>query len=218
MSTGFPGSPRLGFPGSPRLAKGALISVSGSSAIPTDVVSFQYNPETVTRAITPNSVVMEDGSQADQLRLKGPPTERLTIQIEIDAVDQLERSTPMAVSYGIAPVLASLELFLYPTSTLVMADNLVAALGAIEISPIDTPLTLLVWNATRVLPIRLTELRIDEEAFDPSLNPIRAKVTLQMVVLTYEDLGIDTLGGVLALTNQIGKETLVASWRAAGSP
>ena len=50
------------------------------------------------------------------------------------------------------------------------------------------PLTLFVWGPQRVLPVRLTELSVTEEAFDPQLNPIRAKVSLGLRVLTYNDL------------------------------
>ena len=41
------------------------------------------------------------------------------------------------------------------------------------------------------MPVRFTELSITEEAFDPTLNPIRAKVSLGLRVLTIDDLGFD---------------------------
>ena len=48
----------------------------------------------------------------------------------------------------------------------------------------EAPLTLFVWSAQRIVPVRITEFSITEEAFDPALNPIRAKVSLGMRVLT----------------------------------
>ena len=45
------------------------------------------------------------------------------------------------------------------------------------------------------MPVRITEFSITEEAFDPKLNPIRAKVSLGMRVLTVDDLGFDHKGG-----------------------
>ena len=39
------------------------------------------------------------------------------------------------------------------------------------------------------VPVRLTDFSITEEAFDTMLNPIRAKVSLGMRVLTVDDLG-----------------------------
>ena len=39
----------------------------------------------------------------------------------------------------------------------------------------ETPLSLFVWSRNRVLPVRVTDFSVTEEAFDTSLNPIRAK-------------------------------------------
>jgi hypothetical protein len=42
----------------------------------------------------------------------------------------------------------------------------------------QAPLALFVWSQHRILPVRVTDFSITEEAFDPALNPIRAKVSL----------------------------------------
>ena len=55
------------------------------------------------------------------------------------------------------------------------------------------------------MPVRLTEFSITEEAFDTALNPIRAKVSTAMRVLTVDDLGFDDRGGLLYLIYQQGK-------------
>jgi hypothetical protein len=47
--------------------------------------------------------------------------------------------------------------------------------------------------------VRLTEFSVTEEAFDPDLNPIRAKVNLGLRVLTVNDLGFEDRGGNLFL-------------------
>ena len=112
----------------------------------------------------------------------------------------------MTLQSGIAPELASLELMLYPKSTLVIANAALTLAGLIEIVPPEAPLALLVWGTARVLPVRLSELSITEEAFDPALNPIRAKVHFSVEVLTYDDLGIASIGGALSLAQQIVKE------------
>ena len=49
---------------------------------------------------------------------------------------------------------------------------------------------------------------ITEEAFDPALNPIRAKVSLSLRVLTVDDLGFDSKGGGLFMTYLQTKEQL----------
>ena len=63
--------------------------------------------------------------------------------------------------------------------------------------PLEAPLTLFVWSKQRVVPVRVTELSITEEAFDVDLNPIRAKVSLGLRVLSVDDLGFDHRGGTL---------------------
>ena len=61
-----------------------------------------------------------------------------------------------------------------------------------------------------MVPVRLTDLSITEEAFDPSLNPIRAKASVGLRVLTYEDLGLLTSGGALFMVHQRAKEAMAS--------
>jgi hypothetical protein len=195
-----------GFAGSPRVTRGALIGLDPLNPL-ASVIVFQYNPDQVTRRLTAHTSE-SGGSQSEQLRLKGPPEETLTFDIEIDAVDQLEQGDGTAEQLGIAPALASLELMLYPKSALVIANQVLAALGIIEVIPPDAPLSVLVWGPRRVLPVRLTEFSITEQAFDPALNPIQGKVSLGLRVLTYDDLGLLSAGGALYLAQQIAKEVM----------
>ena len=58
--------------------------------------------------------------------------------------------------------------------------------------------------------MRITDFSITEEAFDTNLNPIRAKVSLTMRVLSVEDLGFDDRGGNLFLVYQRQKERLAS--------
>jgi hypothetical protein len=69
---------------------------------------------------------------------------------------------------------------------------------------------LLIWSKNRVVPVRLTEFSITEEAFDPNLNPIRAKINLGMRVLNVDDLGFNVKGGSLFMAYQQQKENLAA--------
>ena len=66
--------------------------------------------------------------------------------------------------------------------------------GTLEIIPLEQPLTLFVWSKSRVVPVRLTDFSVTEEAFDPNLNPIRAKVSLGLRVLNVDDLGFAASG------------------------
>src|SRR5258708_18395367 len=88
-----------------------------------------------------------------------------------------------------------------PTVETLLAEDAMANAGTLEIIPLEQPLTLFVWSASRVIPVRLTEFSITEEAFDPNLNPIRAKVSLGMRVLSEDDLGFDPPGGRMFMSN-----------------
>ena len=71
-------------------------------------------------------------------------------------------------------------------------------------------LPLFIWSKSRIVPVRITDFSITEEAFDPALNPIRAKVSLGMRVLSVTDLGFDNKGGSLFMAYQQQKEQLAA--------
>jgi hypothetical protein len=208
------------FPGSPKLLKGAIVGVSVIDPL-SSVVVFQYNPDTLTRTIRVSAAGRE-GDKSEALRLKGPPDETVRLDVEIDAIDQLEQGDEAAEQLGVYPALSRLELLLYPSSTTVIANEVLAAAGVIEVVAPEAPLTLLVWGPKRVLPVRMNGFTITEEAFDPNLNPIRAKVSLDLMVLNYHDLGLVSVGGALFMAHQIGKETMAkqdqpASLAAAGA-
>lgn len=192
------------FPGSPRLLKGAI--VSGLKAI-----VFQYNPAKLTRKLSASTTAVGGVSGgSDLLRLKGPPSESISLDIFLDASDELEEDKDIATSLGIYPKLAALETLLYPLSYRMIANEALALIGVIEVVPPAPSLTLLVWGTNRVVPIRITSFEVTEEQFDPSLNPIRASVKLGVQVLTYQDLGMASVGGGLSMANHIQKENLTS--------
>jgi hypothetical protein len=194
---------------SPRLLKGAIVSVDPNTGIPLSTINLQYNPDEITRSLKPQSV----GDQPDRteiLRLKGPPIETIKCSVEIDATDQLAAGDANTLAHGIQPQLSALELLVYPSSALLIANEVLSFIGTIEILPMESALTLFVWSRTRVTPVRITDLDITEEAFDPQLNPIRAKVVLGMRVLNVNDVGFLTPAGALYMVYQIQKEALAA--------
>lgn len=193
------------FPRSPRLLKGALVSFDLPNPQPA-VIVFQYNPDTLSRTLE-----AQTGSEgADALRIKGAPVETIKLDVEFDATDQLEQG---AAATGLHPQLAALEVLVYPKSSLVIANTALLNAGTIEILPPQAPFTLFIWGSKRVLPVRLTEFSIAEEAYDPQLNPIRAKVSLGLRVLSYNDLPAANPGYHLFLAHQIVKETMAATAR-----
>jgi len=194
------------FPGSPRVLKGALVALDPVNPVPS-VIVFQYNPDSVTRTLQPQATA-DHGARSEAMRLTGAPVETLKMDVEIDATDQLEKAETIAVKTGIHPQLAALEMLLYPKSALVIANTVLLALGTLEIAPPIGPFTLLIWGLKRVLPVRLTELSLTEEAFDTALNPIRAKASLGLRVLSYNDLPLTHPGYYVFLTHQMVKETM----------
>jgi hypothetical protein len=170
---------------------------------------MQYNPDSLSRTLQVQGVT-EGGDRSEATRLKGPPNETIKVDAEIDATDQLEVSDGTALDVGIQPQLAALETVVYPASSQVLQNYQLAQNGTLEIDPMLAPLALFVWSKTRVLPVRLTDFSITEEAFDPTLNPIRAKVSLGMRVLNTNDLGFDNQGGNLFMAYHQQKERLAA--------
>src|SRR5262249_47720729 len=117
---------------------------------------------------------------------------------------------------GIYPQLSALEMLVYPKSALVIANTALLLAGTIEIIPPNAPLTIFIWGPKRALPVKLTEFTITEEAHDPSLNPIRAKVSLGLRVLSYADLPVTNPGYGLFLAHQVAKEALAIVGSAKG--
>jgi hypothetical protein len=195
------------FPGSPKVMKGAIIGLDLFNPL-ASVIIFQYNPDTLTRTLTAQTTGSDSADKGEALRLKGPPKEAIKLDVEIDAADQLEQAKAPATTMGLYPTLASLEMLLYPKSALMIANEVLAAVGMIEVIPAEAPMTLFVWGPKRTLPVRLTEFTITEEAFDPNLNPIRAKVGLSLRVLNYQDLGLLSAGGALFMAHQVAKEVM----------
>jgi hypothetical protein len=198
------------FPGSPRLIKGGIVLIDPDTSLVQRIIALQYNPDTLTRTLQVQGTTAQGGDRSEALRLKGPAVETIKCDVEIDATDQLEfpdRNTT-AVEVGLLAQLAALETIIYPTSGQLLSNNNLAKAGTLEIAPMEAPLTLFVWSKSRVLPVRLTDFSVTEEAFDPSLNPIRAKVSLGMHVLSVDDLGFDHKGGSMFMIYLQQKERL----------
>jgi hypothetical protein len=202
------------FPGSPRLLKGGIVLIDPTTGAVQRVIALQYNPVSLQRSLTARSVG-EDAGRSQALRLTGPPQETYTLEAEIDAADQLEfpDQNPAVVEHGIAPQLAALETILYPPSSRLIGNNQLASAGVLEILPTEQPLMLFVWSASRVMPVRLTTYSVTEEAFDPRLNPLRAKVSLGFKVLSVSDLGFDHRGSGIYLAYHQQVERLAARSR-----
>jgi hypothetical protein len=199
------------FPGTPRTLRGGLVLLDPDTfqLMPNGVIALQYNPDQLTRTLKIKGAE-EGGDRSEALRLTGPPVETIKLEAEIDAADQLEQpdQNPGTVQYGITPQLAALETLVYPSATTLQQNFTLSQQGSLEIIPALAPLTLFVWSATRIVPVRVTEFSITEEAFDPNLNPLRARLSLGLRVLSIDDLFFSDRSGALYMAYQRQKESL----------
>jgi hypothetical protein len=187
--------------------KGALVEFTPTflpGPVP-NVIAFQYNPETMTHTWTQPMPATKAGTEASNpLAVRGTPGETFSFTIAMDARDEIaDGSAPaaaLAEANGIYSRLAALELLLYPvapggaglTGTVTAAVE--AALSGALAGPVRTiprsvlPVTLFIWGAGRIVPVRVTDLTITEQLFDAALNPIHAEAQITLRVLTPAEL------------------------------
>lgn len=203
---------------SPKLIKGGLVVLApGGGAVQRTIV-LQYNPDSLSRSFQVQGVGGDGGGErAQPFRLKGPAIESIKVEVEIDATDQLEfpDNNANTVAFGIAPQLAVLEALVNPSVEELLSVAAQSANGTLEILPAEAPLVLFIWSKSLVVPVRVTDLSVTEEAFDPALNPLRAKVSLGLRVMSTDDFGFAHKGGTLFLSHLRAREALAA--RAGGA-
>lgn len=192
------------YPRSPKLIKGALIQFSAQSLLPVpqNIIVFQYNPETLSRTISPwgpstqdGKSVSKDPKELNHLAQPFDPSESFTLALELDAADALEEPErhPVAVISGVADRIAAMEMLLYAEKEggaslgLSIATSLAGALGMggsnQPVPEKSVPVVLFFWGPGRIVPVRLSSLTVDEQAYSPTLYPIRAKVSIGLTVL-----------------------------------
>lgn len=196
------------YPRSPKVLKGALIELTEPFLGPVpNIIPFQFNPDSMTRTLTPwappdaNQEEHQAGS-GDARSQPYDPAETIDLTLELNASDDLEHPDdhPVAVVSGVAARLAALEKLLYPSAggSILAGGGLSASVslgglsssvsslfgGGDAVPRRQTPVVLFVWGPGRVVPVRLTEYRVEEQAFLPTLYPIQASVTVKLLVLT----------------------------------
>jgi len=191
------------------LLKAGIILLDPDTSRVLRVISLQYNPESLSRTLQIQGA-SDGGDRSEALRLKGPAVETLKLDAEIDATDLMDAGDATVAELGIHPQLAALETIAYPSSSQLMSNDSLADMGSLEIFPMEAPLTLFVFGKNRVLPVRITDLSVTEEAFDPNLNPIRAKVSLGLRVLSVDDVGFTHKAGTLFMSYLQQKEGFAA--------
>ena len=181
--------------------KGAFINVGAGllGALPNFVV-FQFNPAQVTR--TPKIAQApppDDGSGTHNgMDQPAPPSETYSFTLRFDATDLLAEGNPLAAASGILPMLAAMEELMQPQSASVLSFlPAIPGLGGGSSSSYNCPPTRLptvffFWGPYRIWPVNITSLSIVETEYDPLLIPIRADVTVNLTVLTPNQLAGQT--------------------------
>lgn len=171
-------------PGAIRLLKAGFLVLDATGTTQKTVV-FQYNPETLVRKLDPVVIVAPSAAttlpgETVPIGTAGPinmpaPHETVSFTIALDAADKLQAGDAVTQQNGILPQLSALELLLYLPSN-----------------------TLTVWiSGKRILPVKITSMLILEQMFDPTLNPIRAEVSVTLQVLKDADLASNSKGRAL---------------------
>jgi hypothetical protein len=170
-----------------------------------NVIVFQYNPETMTHTWTQPEPASSGGIEAaNPLAVRGTPGEAFSFTIAMDARDEIaDGSAPaaaLATASGVYSRLAALEMLLYPAGparpglTGTVTAGVVSALSGAVSGPVRRipqsvlPVTLFIWGPGRIVPVRVTDLSITEQLFDPALNPVHAEAQLTLRVLSPAEL------------------------------
>jgi hypothetical protein len=181
-----------GYSNQPKLLRGALVD-SNLLALPPLIVPFQFNPETIQRrrSATLRDPSAQTGRQQETPRSRAMgeaqttvvPPETLSMDIRLDATDALDQGDAIAGQLGVLPALSALELMIIPRGQSLFADllGLTADFGFGDRQA--TPVLIFVWGRQRVYPVRLTELSINEQEYNPSLCPTRVTISVTMQVL-----------------------------------
>ncbi len=166
-------------------------------------------------AAPPSTGQAQGQGQGNPLAVSGDPGEEFSFSMAMDAGDTVADGSPPASALaslsGVYPRLAALELLLFPsTSTgggsLALSATVGGAAGAaggaiggavggalggaggavqrpVPLSVVPT--VLFVWGPGRILPVRVTSLRITEKLFDSTLLvPTHAEADIGLRVLT----------------------------------
>lgn len=206
------------FPGRPLLLKGALVVFETPVPVPTNLIIFQYNPQTMTRKIAQpaGGAQAGGGGSANQCSTAGDtrytlllPEEDYQLSIDLDATDQMEVDNPVTNAVGLHPALAALELMLYPRPQDVLVNKVLSLAGSAFVKSSKVPVVLFVWGAARVVPVIVRSITVTESAYDQLLNPIQARVDLEMRSMTQlelKDAGVLFEG--LSFINLVAKEVM----------
>jgi hypothetical protein len=110
-------------------------------------------------------------------------SETLSMDIRLDATDALDQGDAIAGQFGVLPALSALEMMIIPRAQSLFAGVLGLSADFGFGDRLSTPVLIFIWGRQRIYPVRLTDLSINEQEYNPSLCPTRVTVTVSMQVL-----------------------------------
>lgn len=186
--------PALGFAFEGKLERGSLVTLT-LDAKQAQKLTFQYNPETVTRtrsgqwehkenkkgSAPPQDKTLVDGQRGGGLYAK---SETINLKLVFDATEAILRGDADAngkppEENGVLPELAVLERMAIAREQTGEDDKK----GASDKLDAVAPMALLLILGPRQFPVVVTALNIVEQRFTPRLVPIRAEVDIRFRVL-----------------------------------
>ncbi|MDD1780471.1 hypothetical protein LRP49_04580 [Enterovibrio sp. ZSDZ35] len=174
----------------PNFLKAGIVLLDQQSGEPISAIPLLVNPESLSTQFEVKSPTTSD-TRNEQLRLNGPPKETISFDAILDATDALERGDKDAMKYGVGPYIAALRSLISPTKRQLLDNDARAREGRLTIIPMTQPLPIFSWGLQRRMPVKVGSISLSEEFFSAKLNPLRAKVSLSLQVLSVDDLGFD---------------------------
>lgn len=174
---------------------------------PPQLIPFRFNPEKLERTLDVNSGLGDGGMELTGTSTEpgkgnnrkpdsrsGSLTESFTVHLLFDFDDRHASMKVLPPELGIAPEIAALELLIEPVELeLTKGDAKTAPRSA-------RPTVLFIWGRTRVLPVRITSLTINETLFNAELNPTRAEAHVGLEVLSEAEQGEPVVKAALQFT------------------
>jgi hypothetical protein len=187
-----------------KVTRGLLLEYA--LAIPPLALSFEFNPETISRSRTitvqrgdlPGNrggygfvSPLETARAAQGVSME---PESFSVRILLDATDRMNTGDEIATRFGIQPEIDTLRSMVEPKVQGPAGVLMLSSLGAVADRALfrrEHPSVLLFVWGFYVLPVFLTSVTIDEKAHLPSLIPIRAEANLSMQVIESSNIFYD---------------------------
>jgi hypothetical protein len=158
--------------------------IAAVDVIPPLVVTFQFNPESISDNKAVNYADRNANSSGDAPGKVYTGGGHRTISFDLK-LHGLEQGTnvfnPLPEDNGISTELAKLRSFMYPKA------DAWASIGSKEGKRLSAPPTCIFGFGTKILECVVTDLTITEAQFNSALAPVRADVKITLTVIQEGD-------------------------------